>query len=290
MRRLRELFTHRSGRIRPPAAAARAPREYVGLGHGQLHLHRHGGGPRALLVLHDPPGSGRDVEPLARAVVGRAVIAPDLPGSGLSDPLEEGADCAAYAGVLAEAMTSLGFGTFDVAAFGLSVPIAVALAGAAPQRVGRLLLDGMPLLDRERATALARCYAPPIVPSREGSHFVATWHRLRDEQLQWPWYDGSQAARRRIEPDLDAGRLHHRLVATLQQPAAYGWACRAALREDLAAAMGRLPMPVTVMDGSPDPRYAGVAQLAGATPHATLVSRPPAGGDATRCIAALLGE
>jgi len=288
LQRLRALFCDGAGTAGEPAASAHAARGYVETGHGSVHYYRYGTGPQPVLLLHDPPGSGRDLEPLARSITGREVIAPDLPGCGLSDPLDEAAGCDAYAAVLAEAMQSLGAGRFDVIAFGLSVPIAVALAAAWPERVGRLLLDGMPVLDPASAESIARRYAPPILPSREGSHFMATWHRLRDEQLQWPWYDGTQGARRQVEPDLDAERLHHRLVAVLQQPESYGRVCRAALRSPLLDGMAGLRGPVTVIDGNPDPRYAGAAALAAAAPGGVLRPRPTAPQEAWRQIAGLL--
>ena len=34
------------------------------------------------------------------------------------------------------------------------------------------------------ASAIAACYAPPTVPSRDGAHIDAVWHRLRDEENQ----------------------------------------------------------------------------------------------------------
>ena len=292
LRRLRELFALGAGTIREPAGgtgARRAARGYVELEHGALHLYRFGEGPGAVLALHDPPGSGRDLEGLAAVLQGRAVIAPDLPGCGLSDPLDEEAGCDAYASVLAAAMESLDLPAFDIVATGLSVPVAVALATACPDRVGRLLLDGMPALTPADAARLASRYAPPILPSREGSHFVAAWHRLRDEQLQWPWYDGTQAARRHVEPDLDATRMHHRLVGILQQPEGYGRACRAALRYELEEGMARLAMPTAVMVLAPDPRYAGADRLAAAAPRGTLISRPAGSEGAWQRMAAFLG-
>lgn len=288
LRRLQELFAAGRGAIRDKARVRPAAREYVEVRHGALHLYRYGEGSGVVLALHDPPGSGRDLEPLASSIAGREVLAPDLPGCGLSEALHEEAGCEAYADVLAKAMESLGLQCFDVVACGLSVPVAVALAATRPERIGRLLLDGMPVLDRATGASVSERYAPPLVPSREGSHFVATWHRLRDEQLQWPWYDGAQAARRHVEPDLDAERLHHRLVATLHQPGVYGRVCRAALRYDLASEMRRLRMPTAVMDGGADPRYSGAAALAALAPGGVLLPRPPVSRDAWGEMAAFL--
>jgi pimeloyl-ACP methyl ester carboxylesterase len=278
--RLRALFRLAGGTLRGPDAPAALRRGYASFDHGQLHLRCSGTGPRAVLVLHDPPGSGLDVEAVAAAIGGRRVIVPDLPGCGMSDPLGASAGCGDYARVLVQTMDRMGADRFAVIALGLAVPLAVSLAAACPARVEGLLLDGMPVVDGERAREFAARYAPAIEPRRDGSHFHATWHRLRDEQLQWPWYDGSRLARRRIAPELDAMRLHRRLVATLQQPEAYGRACRAALGMDLATATAALTVPVCVLDASPDPRYAGVVALAAAARQGRRLPRP-AGGAAT---------
>lgn len=273
-RRLREIFSSNEGGTTVQRVSRAPSRDYEDFDHGQVHLRQLSEGAGAVLVLHEPPGSGQDVESLARSLAGHRVIAPDLPGCGLSDPLAPDADCEAYGRLLGLLMDRLGADHYSVVAFGLSVPFALALAAAQPSRVSRLLLDGMPLLERGAARDITLRYAPPIRPSREGLHFHATWHRLRDEQLQWPWYDGSQAARRTIEPDLDGQRLHHRLVATLQQPEAYGDACRAALAVDLAGAMGGVDTPLTVLDASPDPRYRGASELAASASAGTLAERP----------------
>lgn len=289
--RLRQIFATSGGRqvAPPPRANASLPRSYVDVEHRQLHLRSTGEGSRTVLLLHAPPGSGRDVQGLAERLPGLRVLAPDLPGCALSDPLGEQAGCEAYARVLAKAMDAVGAERYAVIGLGLAAPIAVAVAAAQPGRVSRLLLDGMPWLDPWRARDIVANYAPPVVLTRDGSHFHATWHRLRDEQLQWPWCDGSARARRTVEPDLDGQRLHDRLVATLMQPVAYGQSCRAALRYDLAAGLQGLGMPVAVLDVPGDPCYAGAGRIAGAARDGRLLARPAEAAERLRQLAEFLG-
>lgn len=288
-RRLREIFRSAGGSKRegPGRAAPAMRRGYHAFAHGQLQLRRFGSGPESVMVLHDPPGSGLDVADLASGLQGFRVLAPDLPGCGLSDPLGSDAVCGDYARVLAGLLDREEAGRSVVIAHGLAVPFAVALALAVPSRVSRVVLDGMPLLDAARSREIAGRYAPPIEPARDGSHFLATWHRLRDEQLQFPWYDGRATASRKVEPDLDGSRLHHRLVATLLQPSACGQACLAALGYDLGNAVASLTVPLTVLDVPGDPRYAGAAMIAQAA-RGRLVLRPDAAPDRLSLLQELL--
>jgi pimeloyl-ACP methyl ester carboxylesterase len=276
-RRLREIFSSGTASVasEPQDGRRRAMRrDYQAHGHGQLQLRRHGDGPGAVIVLHDPPGSALDIESVAAGLRGWRVVAPDLPGCGLSDPLGQSAGCADYGRVLLDMADAEGLDEFALIATGLSVPFALHAAATAPSRVNLLVLDGMPVLEPARRRDISARYAPEIRPTRDGSHFLATWHRLRDEQLQWPWYDGSSGAARRIEPDLDGQRLHQRMVATLQQPDAYGQACRAALSADLVELAARVRAPLFILDAPGDPRYEGVAAIARSAAAGQVVARP----------------
>lgn len=277
--RLRKLFrqpaAERHGHPSTPGGSGRrSRRRYVTLRHGQVHLRESGTGEFVVLLLHDPPGSGLDAQDLAGALDGFRVLVPDLPGCAASDPLPAPADARAYAGALLALMDAEGVDRFAIVAIGLSGPLAVALCAVAGARVAALAVDGMPVLDAHQRDAVAARYAPPILPTRDGVHFLSTWHRLRDEQLQFPWFDGDHRAARRSEPDLDARRLHDRLVATLMQPARYGDACRAALVSDLADPSGRPTVPVLALEVDGDPRHGGVARWCRALPRGRLLSQP----------------
>jgi len=288
---LRKLFAGAARRV-PPAAAADgvSRRRYRSLGHGQLQVHEYGGGDSVILMLHDPPGSGRDMRPLAESLPGYRVLAPDLPGCGASDPLPAPVSAEQFAAALLAMMDAEAVDRFALVALGLAGPIAVAMVAAAGRRISRLAVDGMPVLEREQRSRLAERYAPPILPSREGSHFMATWHRLRDEQLQFPWYDRSQSARRRVPPELDAGGLHERLVATLMQPVHYGDACRAALDFDVTAVAAGLTVPVLAMETGGEPHDAGVGVWCASLPAGRCAARPEPAGDRARLLQQFLEE
>lgn len=259
------------------AATGREVRGYVTLGHGQLHVRRFGTGTgRPLLALHELPGSAAGLREIAgRLGADRIVYAPDLPGLGESDPLPV-ADVGACCDALLGAMDACGVRELDVLAEHTTSAVAVELARRAPARVRRVVLDGIVLADAAARESLASRYCPAIAPTRDGSHFWSTWHRLRDQRITWPWYSDDAGAARRSDPDLDAQRLHETMVDVLRQPAMHGDLCRAALRHDVAAALPGVAQPVLLASDAQDVRYADAGRAASLLRAAVSAERPTA--------------
>jgi hypothetical protein len=88
---------------------------------------------------------------------------------------------------------------------------------------------------------------------------------LRDQEVAWPWYDGSAAAIRKITPRLDPVRMHRRLVDTLKQYQSYAMPIVAACDTDLAGALNGLSQPVILPTVSDDARYAAAAVIGAGT-------------------------
>jgi pimeloyl-ACP methyl ester carboxylesterase len=226
---------------------------------GRDILVREAGAGRATVVLHAPPGSSADLDAVLRVLSeSRRVWAPDLPGCNLSDALALDATSEEWVAFLIRAIDEAGLSTFDLVAVGLSAPIALAVADAAGPRVGGIVIDGGIVVDAARRQSMAGRYSPTIVPAREGSHFWEVFQRLRDEELQWPWFDGSVAARRGGGDGLNADRLHRRLVATLMQSDTYADACRIALQMDPVPLLRRIGSRILFLERSGDPYYADV--------------------------------
>jgi len=262
---VREAFGYSKASASATAASASATRahpaglglarHYLPLGSRQLQI-REGGEGRALVVLHAPPGSSADVAAFATVQLGtRRVWAPDLPGCGLSDPLPPDASPESWAAHLLAGIEGSGISEFDLHAVGLASPLALQLAKLAGPRVGRLTLDGGLVLDATRRDLLAEHYAPPLLHDRDGTQLWRLFHHLRDEALQWPWFDGGRGARRGGE-ELNAESLYQRFVAALTQLPHYGDAVRVALQIDPAPLLASLPQPVDVVTKEGDPFYA----------------------------------
>ncbi len=245
-------------RLPDPLARPRAgeTRGYVNLPHGQLHLRRFGtGSQRPVLVLHECPGSSVGVRDLAAALAhDRAVYAPDLPGIGESDPLAA-PDVAGYAAVLVQLLDALGLTQVDVVAEFSPVPIALELARVAANRVHALAFDGAWLLGVAERRALWRLYCPPLAPRGDGTHLLTLWHRLRDQELSWPWFERGRHGIRRREAPISGERLTAMVTDLALQPANYGDAALAALEYDPKPALDAVAQPVLLLHDADDVRY-----------------------------------
>jgi pimeloyl-ACP methyl ester carboxylesterase len=283
--RARLLEILRSGRLpdagwtppvpAPHSTAAGSRQRYVDLVHGQVRIRTRGPASSAIpvLLLHDLPGSPRQVEGLARLLsVDRLTIVPDLPGLGESDPLPS-PTLGAYVSVLDEMLKALGIDSVDVVAEGLGTVFAAALAANRPQRVRRIVLDGVPVIRSRDRKRFVREYCPPVVPDRAGSHLLRLWEQLRTTQITWPWFGRSASAARVRDAQLDALELHDALVAAMKQPDYYGDAARAALDAAVRDIAKAIAQPVLVMQDVRDVRYGGIGSLRRRLQQATVVPR-----------------
>lgn len=132
-----------------PRSAPRLRRAYHECRYGQLHLHNaipSGGGfdeLTSVICLHGPGETGRAFMPLLLALgEARSVYAPDLPGTGESDPAPgetavESAVCA-----VTDFVDSMRIRLFDLVVHGAMAPAALALLQARDQSVRRIVVLG----------------------------------------------------------------------------------------------------------------------------------------------------
>lgn len=284
--RLGELFTEYAdfegaGNFSPPdplknpLGGNAVTRGYVDACDGQILVRRAGGGDGTPVVyLHDLPGSARADETFLKALGrGRPAFGLDLPGCNDSDALEK-PDADGYCRALEEALDGLGLPDVDLVANGMSTPIALAFAQSHSSRVRRLVLDAVALPDAELATEMKVNYMPDLRPQMDGTHLHRGWHMLRDQEVQWPWYDGGSGAIRKITPDLDAWALHTRLVDTLKQWDHAGDAISAALSVNGTETLKDISMPTLVLETEGDVRYHRAADAAKALQHGATAVRP----------------
>lgn len=177
----------------------RAGRAYVSTSIGPVHLRQVGdpsSSARPILLLHANPGSGKSLEPLARALGGtRRAIVWDTPGHGRSAALRDDADpptlAGTYAPLLVEVLDALGVAQCDVYGTHTGAGLAAELAILAPERIGAVVLDGVPLFDDqpELVAAVMDHYFVDLVPDTHGSHIRRAWGATWDMALWWPWFN-----------------------------------------------------------------------------------------------------
>ncbi|GII86150.1 hypothetical protein Ssi03_41400 [Sphaerisporangium siamense] len=267
-------------------------RGYVPVGAGVVHVRRFGGrssGRRPVLLLHANPGSGAGLEPLARALgETRPAIVWDTPGHGRSTPLpvadgmpagaggagvsavdgtlsgEGGAGApvvdgevtlaGAYVPVLVVMLDALGIDRCDVYGTHTGAGLAVELAVAAPERVGALVLDGVPLFDDrpELVASVMANYFVDLTPDTHGSHLRRAWGASADMALWWPWFEHTPAGIR----DVDAYRpefLQRVVLDMLRSAPHYHRYYRAAWQWPCSARLPLVRRPVLVGSTRTDP-------------------------------------
>lgn len=270
-------------------AASEEIRGYVDLPHGQMLVRRQGcGARRPVLLLHETPGSSLQVRPLMQELAGdRTVIAVDLPGLGDSDPLPN-PDAASHAQALLGVLDRLDLDSIDVIAEFTAAPLALELARSAPNRVNRLVLDGVFLLGASERRALSKYYCPAVRPSWDGSHLLSLWHRLRDQELNWPWYDGAVSSIRRREPEMGAERLQSMLLDVMKRIDHYGDACLAAIEYPMKDMLSEVRQPVLLAQAADDIRYQWTRKVARRLTASTTGARAASVAERARAWAAFL--
>ena len=220
----------------PPAPAAtalpgRVARDITPTPAGQLLTRRVADAPgRPLVLLHASPGSSRSLEPLLLELGrSRPVIAFDTIGNGDSDRPPWAAPTAAdYADTVVAALDARGLGRVDLYGTHMGALLAIETAVRHPDRVRRLVLDGVAILaDEERDDLLAN-YLEPLEPVWDGGHLLRIWSVRRDSKLWSPWYRRTPD-RQRPPPPPSVDSLHRDVVEVLKSGSTYTLAYRIAL-------------------------------------------------------------
>lgn len=241
---------HAANALARPAFAIR--RSYVSTPRGRVHLRSAGPQRAPLIALHSAPGSAAPLKPLLEGLgASRRVIAPDFIGNGDSDKPDLPVDIATLAQDALAVADALGLARFDLWGTHTGALIALEAAIAAPERVGRLILEAPPLLAPSFSADLLANYFPPLVPDGWGLHLQQAWNMRRDMFLFWPWYRAERGAVRPLDLP-DAGFLHDWTLGLLTSGATYHRSYRSAFEYDTQARLPLLRRPALVCAGPAD--------------------------------------
>ncbi|KMK64921.1 alpha/beta fold hydrolase [Puniceibacterium sp. IMCC21224] len=248
-------------------------RSFADLGQGQIHL-RHAG-PRdgaPLALIHQSPGSSKQLEPLMAALGarGRNCAAPDTPGNGDSAPLPNSApEIPDLAQVAFDALTRCFDGPFDIYGSHTGASIAMEIAIAHPDRIRSLTIEGMGLYSGGLQSEVLDRYAREIRPDAEATHLMKVWHFCRDQHLFWPYYNRTAEGRL---PDDDT--LHDFVVEVLKAMRSYHLSYRAAFRWPKVERLPLLRVPTMVMSSPSDMLHEYSQAVADLVPGATCTVLP----------------
>jgi pimeloyl-ACP methyl ester carboxylesterase len=246
---------------------------------GQVHFREAGRGQgRALVLIHASPGSSLMLAPLIAAFgETRHAIGLDTAGNGDSAvAMAEAPDIAAFAACHLAALDALGIAAFDLYGTHTGASIAAEIAIAAPDRVRRLILDGVGMYTpAEQADMLAR-YAPAMRPDLQAQYLMWAWHFVRDTFVFWPWYR-TDAAHRRPTGLPPAEALHEKLVELLKAITTYHRSYRAAIANDKRARFPLIRVPTLAACARTDMLAGMFEEFCALIPHAERALTPGIG-------------
>jgi len=228
--RIAALALLASGLVTAPQSYADVRRDYVDAGDGQLHYRISGDLAAAelpLVALHLVPNSSQVFERFLPLVANdRAAIAFDLPGFGMSDPVED--TIPAYAAAMLAGLDGLGVEQIDLLGYHTGAAVAAEMLRQQPERVRRLILAAVPVLtDEERARFAA---LPPIAFDEDGEWAREEWQR----SMRWRGPGQSVESVKRT-------------YAEKMRPGARERGAAAVVAYDLAATLSGVDAPVMVI-------------------------------------------
>jgi len=207
-------------------------RGFIRIVEGQVHyrsagLH-HDGLP--LVMFHPSPASSKVLEPLiTRFAQTRPVYALDTLGNGDSaPPVDLRREIAPYADAHLRALQALGITRFDAYGTHTGGNIACEIAISAPDRVRRMILDGMSVYTDDERDDMLLHYAPGVTKDVNGTHLLWIWNFVKDTYLWWPWYRRTPDTRRDqgLPP---AEVLHDKVLEVLKAASTYHYPYQAAI-------------------------------------------------------------
>ncbi len=152
--------------------------------------------------------------------------------------------------------------------------VALETGGAAPERVGRIVMEGPVFISADFQEDLLANYFPDFTPDPWGRHLALIWNWRRDAFFFWPWYRIDRAAVRAIGLP-SAEDLHFYAIGIMESGTTYDHAYRTAFRYDTRARMPQLTRPALVCAGPNDMLIAGLAETeALAVPSVTVRTTP----------------
>lgn len=223
-------------------------REFVSIAEGAVHMRRVRGPGRPLLLFHPSPNSSRGLVPLLHGLQAAGseadLIALDTLGNGDSAaPAPDVPDIAYFADAVRRTMDALGIERADLYGSHTGARIACELAATCPDRVGRVIFQGISDFDPTTRAKRLEAYAPAVDPDDYGRQFVWAFNFVRDQSLHAPYFarDPEHRLTNRAVPDARA--LHMAALDVLKNIDCYHKPYRAAFAYPTSARIHLVAAP-----------------------------------------------
>jgi pimeloyl-ACP methyl ester carboxylesterase len=255
-------------------------RAFVRIEEGLVHYRTSGdqsdGGPAPLYMIHASPASSLNLTPLiAELGATRKVIAPDTLGFGDSaPPTQDVPNAEDYADSAARVMDALGLDQCDVYGSHTGAHIACELAIHHPDRVRRLVFDGIGMFSPDDKEDFLANYAPEVHPDQFGQHLVWAWNFVRDQAIHFPYFRRTPEFRRTEESMPSADALHAVVVEVLKGLTTYHKGYRSAFRHPDRERLPLITQLTLCAASEDDPLKTGVEEAASLVPNSQSLIFP----------------
>jgi pimeloyl-ACP methyl ester carboxylesterase len=254
-------------------------RAFVRIEEGLVH-YRHAGegaadGSLPLYMMHAGPGSSKGLTGLVTALAEtRYCIAADTLGFGESvPPTPEEPDLIYYADSVIRIWDKLGLDKVDVYGGHTGANIGMEIAIAHPDRVRKLVFDGVALFDPALAADMLENYAPKIKPQANGEHFIWAWNFMRDMGLYFPYYMRDKEHYLGKEP-WPTGSLHSSVMEVMKALDHYYKGYNAVFRHKTHDRLPLITVPTFCMAHEADPLNVSVEEAAALVPNSEHLVLP----------------
>lgn len=232
-------------------------KDFIKVNEVSFFYRKTGNGP-LLFLLHPSPRSSKMTEPLMLLLKDSfTVIAPDLPGYGLSDALPERAntlyDYVPYLNSFIKQFTDKPFSLYGTAT-GAQLAIAYSLINK--DKINHLYLDNTAHFTNEQSDEIVQNYFPDFSTKPDGSHLQLIWQHVCDSCLYFPWYEKKE--QNRIGKELPPPAVIQQIVTDyLLAGSNYTDAYKAAFLHERAEKVQELKVNTTIFKwaGSPVLQY-----------------------------------
>lgn len=256
----------------PATELAQVDRAFVRIAEGQVHYRTCDSAGQVdalpLFMIHASPASSINLVPLMGELgKTRRVISPDTLGFGDSPPpTQTSPEAEDYAESVVRVMDALNLETCDVYGSHTGAHIACELAIHHPDRVRRLVFDGIGMFSPEDKTDFLANYAPAVEPDEFGQHMTWAWHFVRDQVLHFPYFRRTPDSRRSDATMPPPAAIHQVVVEVLKGLTTYHKGYHAAFRHPDRERLPLITQKTLCAASADDPLVEGVEQAAKLVP------------------------
>jgi|TARA_B100001741_G_scaffold110194_1_gene90626 pimeloyl-ACP methyl ester carboxylesterase len=189
-------------------------RAFTRIKEGEIHYRYAGADSDEILyMIHSSPASSVILLPLIEQMSSSfKVIAPDTLGFGDSVvPTEDWPSAGDYADSVIRVMDSLGIESCHFFGSHTGAHIASEVAIKHPDRVRKLVLDGIAMFSDEERKEYLEHYAPEVSPDEFGQHLVWAWNFVRDQFIYFPYFKKT-SEHQRTEVSMPPAEFINKLV------------------------------------------------------------------------------